>query len=119
MTTPRILVVDDEENIRSAIRKWLVMCGYQVDVAENGAVAVEKCSANAYDVITMDLEMPVMNGRDAIATIKEANPRLPIIVLTGYPHMGNDAVRKSCARVLTKPLRLHELEEQVRSLINV
>ncbi|MCP4640052.1 MAG: response regulator [bacterium] len=110
----RILVVDDEEHIRFALRRWFQNRGFDVDVAEDGAVAVEKCEANDYDVVTMDLEMPRMNGTEAIVAIRQTHPRLPVIVLTGYHRRGESAAEFGATKVLTKPTSLHELESEVR-----
>ena len=110
---PRILVVDDEEQVRKALERWFQICGFEVDMADDGDVAVEKCAATKYDVITMDLEMPHMNGVNAIAAIRSRCPNLPNVALTGYPADSDKARNCGAAKILTKPVRLHELQAEV------
>ncbi|NUM56888.1 MAG: response regulator [Candidatus Hydrogenedentes bacterium] len=116
-TKPRILVVDDEENIRFALNRWFEMSGFEVDTAEDGAVAVEKCRTGRYDVITMDLVMPKMDGPSAIGAIREANPDVPILVLSGFPDRVVDAPALGATKILAKPVLLSELEQEVRALL--
>ena len=115
---PRILIVDDESGIRAALSRWFKIRGFEVEEAENGLEAIEKCLENDYDVVTMDLEMPGMGGLEAIVVIKESYPALPIVVLTGYVRDSEAALNNGAAKVLTKPLRLKELEEEVRELLS-
>lgn len=116
-TKPRILVVDDEANIRYALDRWFAMSGFDVDTAEDGAVAVEKCRASRYDVITMDLVMPKMDGPSAIGAIRELDPDVPILVLSGFPDRAADAPALGATKILAKPLMLSELEQEVRALL--
>lgn len=114
---PRILVVDDEENIRYALKRWFEVCGFDVDLAEDGLSAVRKCAVETYELITMDLEMPRMNGTEAIAEIKLYHPNVPIIVFTGYCENSEDAANCGASKILSKPLSLRKLEEEVRRLL--
>lgn len=118
MKRVKILIVDDEENIRFALKRWFEFHGYDVDVADDGDVAVEKCRANAYDVVTLDIEMPRMDGRTALEGIRRYRPHLPVIVLTGYAEELDGAFSGGVSRVLIKPVSLSVLEHEVRSVIN-
>lgn len=117
-TRPRILIVDDETGIRSALGRWFCIRGFQVDEAADGAEAVQKCRQGVYDVVTMDLEMPRMNGLEAIEAIGTLRPGMPVIILTGF--LQDIEIRPDChaARVLTKPIRLQELEKHVRDVLS-
>jgi len=117
MTKPRILIVDDEENVRKALMRWFEAGGYDVSAAKDGADAVEMCASNDYDVITMDLEMPRMNGREAIAAIREKRPNVPILILTGYLGDPEGMHNYGAAKVLFKPISLRELEAEVRKVV--
>ncbi|MCC6491082.1 MAG: response regulator [Candidatus Hydrogenedentes bacterium] len=117
MHKPRLLVVDDEEHIRFALHRWFEACGFDVDLAEDGDVAVGKCEKTAYDVITMDLVMPRMDGVAAISAIRDLQPQVPILVFTGYHDRVEEALETGATRTLAKPLTLHELEKEVRSLL--
>jgi CheY-like chemotaxis protein len=114
---PRILIVDDEEHIRSTLHRWFYLRGFDADQAQDGAEAVEKCANNEYDVITMDLEMPRMNGAEAIAIIRRTCPGLPIVLLTGYSQDSSEEVFHCVSKVLTKPLSLHQIEAEIRAVL--
>lgn len=116
-TKPKILVVDDEENIRYALDRWFQMSGFDVDTAENGVAAVEMCRATRYDVITMDLVMPKMDGPAAIGAIRQLNPDVPILVLSGFTDRATDAPSLGVTKILAKPMMLSELEQEVRALL--
>ena len=116
---PRILIVDDERSIREALRRWFRIHGFETEEAVDGIEAVEKCAANQYDVITMDLEMPRMGGIEAIEIIRETRPEAPILVLTGYSRVPSSPALKGVAKILAKPIRLTELEREVRKLVQV
>ncbi len=117
MTQPKILIVDDEENVRKALSRWFEASGFEVDVAADGASAVSMCQGNQYNAVTMDYEMPQMNGRDAIRAIKEVQPLLPIIILTGYFDTGMESMEYEACLVLYKPVGMRELEDEVRRLM--
>ncbi len=117
MGKPQLLIVDDENGIRAALDRWFTLRGFQVDQAADGEEALDRCRRKQYDIITMDLEMPRMGGLDAILAIRKFQPRVPIVVLTGYVHDGDTALERGAAKVLTKPLRLRELEEELRGLL--
>ncbi len=117
MDKPRILIVDDEPSIRVALDRWFSLRGFDVEQAEDGQDALDKCRNHRYDVITMDLEMPRMGGLDAIVAIKKYLPDVPIVVLTGFMRDTENALSCGAAVVLTKPLRLRVLEAQVRELL--
>ena len=77
----KILVVDDETNIRKLIAKYASFEGYQVEEASNGEAAVGLCRSGAFDLIVMDIMMPGMDGLTACERIKEFSD-VPIIMLS-------------------------------------
>lgn len=113
----RILIVDDEQSIRDALARWFSLRGFDVTTARDGQEALSLCSDYAFDIITMDLEMPRMSGNEAIARIRETLPDVPIIILTGFPSDADAVLDGGASLVLTKPLRLKELESEVLKLI--
>ena len=84
----RVLVVDDEESIRSLLRMMLTQAGYDVEEAEDGGRAVEVLNSGdnplMLDAIICDIRMPRINGVEAIAYFRAQYPSMPVIVLTGY-----------------------------------
>ncbi len=114
---PSLLVVDDEASIRTALCQWFSLHGFDVDLAEDGQVAVEKCRGREYDAVTMDLDMPNMGGLEAIRVIRTFRAATPIVVLTGCVREADGAFEYGATSILSKPVRLKELEREVQSLI--
>ncbi|PKN06519.1 MAG: hybrid sensor histidine kinase/response regulator, partial [Deltaproteobacteria bacterium HGW-Deltaproteobacteria-7] len=112
----KILLVEDAENNRMLIRSYLKKTPFMIDEAENGQVALAKFQAGVYDVVLMDMQMPVMDGYTATREIRKweeetgAGPT-PVLALTA--HVFKEDVEKSlaagCNAHLTKPIRKDEL----------
>jgi PAS domain S-box-containing protein len=117
----RILVVDDSEENRFLIGEYLKDFGCRLEFAENGQIAVEKICLNAYDLVLMDLRMPVMNGYEATRSIRaweeeQGRALTPVIALTASVLEGElqKAIDAGCTASLRKPIRLRTLLEAVR-----
>jgi len=118
----KILVVDDEEIMRDLLKDYLEMSDYEVDVAENGQLALDMIVAqyesNPYSLVITDINMPVMGGIDLQKNIKNLYPELPVVFMTGY---GVETVRKELeghARgFLGKPFELPELVELLDDIL--
>ncbi|MBK8230239.1 MAG: sigma-54-dependent Fis family transcriptional regulator [Candidatus Eisenbacteria bacterium] len=80
----RILVVDDEESMRRFLSILLEKDGHQVAVASGGEEALGRIQAESFDVLVTDLKMPGMSGLELLAKVREAEPALPVIVLTAF-----------------------------------
>ena len=78
----RLLIVDDEMNIRMLIKKYALFEKYDVEEAENGMEAIEKCRGTDFDLIIMDIMMPELDGFSACREIRKMNPSVPIIMLS-------------------------------------
>lgn len=113
MQSHRLLIVDDDPNVREALSRWFSMRGFQVATAVDGLDALDKCQDVEYDLITLDLEMPRLSGLDAIEPIRELQPGATIVVLTGYAQDSDAALSRGAAKILLKPLRLTQLEEEL------
>ena len=89
MSKGRILIVDDEEVIRKSVRLILTKAGYDVLEAEDGEKAISRLLINdnpfKVGLIICDIEMPKLNGMEAIAYFRQEFPSVPVIVLTGHP----------------------------------
>jgi CheY-like chemotaxis protein len=118
MERPSILIVDDEENVRAALARWFSLRGFDVKEAIDGIDAIVKFGQGEYDVVTLDLEMPRMGGLDALKEIRSLNKTVPILVVTGYTRDAEIALERGAAKVLHKPLHLHELEQEVREAMD-
>lgn len=80
----RILIVEDQGEVREALKDLFVSAGYEVSVAEDGYDAIEKAVSEDYDVITMDVRMPGMNGIRATDLLRERRPSVPVVIISGY-----------------------------------
>ncbi len=84
MAKPRILVIDDEEIVRSSCVRILSTGGYSLDTAENGNEALKKLQGGAFDLVLTDLMMPGTTGIDLLKKIKEEWPDTEVVIITGY-----------------------------------
>lgn len=113
----RILVAEDEQQLSHVLSSAMTASGYQVDVANNGQEAVEQAKENAYDVIILDIMMPVKSGLEALKEIRATGNRTYIMMLTA---MGEEddkvtGIDAGADDYLTKPFSLKELLARLRS----
>lgn len=101
-----ILLAEDGHDNQRVISLLLQRAGLTVDLAENGKIAVDKASAKNYDLILMDMQMPVMGGEDATKTLLQAHYHGPIVALTGSVLKEEQARFRAtgCTDVLAKPI---------------
>ncbi len=101
-----ILIAEDDPTSLKFFNASLAQSGIQILNAENGREAIEKFNNHKIDVVIMDAMMPVMNGFDATAEIKQKFPSVPVLILTAY--VGPDSIRKAvssgCNDYLAKPI---------------
>jgi two-component system alkaline phosphatase synthesis response regulator PhoP len=117
--TSRILLVEDEENLREAIKMNLELDGYEVEVADTGTQALKKTAGQRFNLIILDVMLPEMDGFDVCQKIRITDTDTPVLFLTakdtsqdkvnGFKHGADD--------YLTKPFNLEELLLRVRVLI--
>jgi len=111
----RILVVDDDENIRSILNDILTLDGHQVTEAESGQKAVEYFNSEKFDVVVTDLGMPGMSGWEVAKFVKEKEPTMPIVLISGWGgQIDSEKLKESkIDYMLSKPFNL----EQIRSVL--
>jgi two-component system response regulator HydG len=109
--TARVLVVDDQKNMRTTLALMLKGSGYQVDVAENGVQGRELGGTGAYDVVLTDLRMGESDGIEVLRAIKEAQPLTEVIVMTAYGTIESavEAMRLGAFDYIQKPFSEEEL----------
>jgi PAS domain S-box-containing protein len=107
----RILVVDDGAENRELVKLVLEENGLTVDEAENGQVAVDKAAVTRYDVILMDMSMPVMDGYTATRTLRQKGLKTPIFALTAHAMKGfeKEVLEAGCTGYVTKPIDIDVL----------
>lgn len=118
MTEERVLVVDDEAQIRRALRTALSGHGYRVDVAEDGEAALVELASRVPDVLLLDLVMPGIDGFEVLRQTREWS-KLPIIVLSarGGERDKVRALDLGADDYLTKPFGMQELLARVRAVL--
>jgi PAS domain S-box-containing protein len=116
----RVLVVDDGEENRELVRLVLEESGLRVTQAENGQVGVDKASAEAFDLILMDMQMPVMDGYTATRTLRGRGFKAPIIALTANAMKGFEQtiLEAGCSHYMTKPIDIDLLLSTLAGLLN-
>ena len=115
----RILVVDDDENIRKVLSMNLLQLGYVVDTAATGEEAISKSDANFYNLAIIDIRLPDIEGTKLLTLLRETTPKMMKIILTGYPLLENtlDAINRGVDGYLTKPVSTEKLLRKVAELL--
>jgi DNA-binding response OmpR family regulator len=123
VTTPRarILVIDDEEPIRSAVSRALESEGLDIELAEDGAEGLRRVLADAYDLIILDLLMPDPDGRTVLRQLMRDRPGQAVLVLSCLDDVRSkvDCLDLGARDYLTKPFSLAELLARVRNQLRI
>ena len=129
--SPRILIVDDEPNIRQGLAEALAGQGYEIEQAASGESALERLSLTPFDLVLVDLVMEGMDGIDLLKEVKRQWPETEVVIITahGTVETAVKALKEGAYDYLTKPinvkrfrayvhniLRAQELEEENRQL---
>ena len=121
----RVLIVDDEPSIRTAISKTLSKACYEVVEAGNGAQAITRLNEGdnplMVDAILCDLRMPQINGIEAIAYFRSHYPSIPVVVLTGYPDLGLavSLAQEGVMDYLVKPVGQEALLQVIKKAVDL
>jgi CheY-like chemotaxis protein len=118
MMMKKILVVDDEENIRLLYQEELEEEGYTVEVAAHGQEALEKVNAFQPDLVTLDIRMPGMDGVETLRKIREVQRDLPVILCSAYGEYKQDLTTWASDAYVIKTSDLTELKGTIRTLLS-
>jgi len=115
----RVLIIDDAAENRELLTLVLDDLGISTETAEDGAVGVEKATASHYDVILSDIQMPVMDGYQAVAAMREKGLEQPIIALTANAMKGYEEriLKAGFSHYMTKPIDIDALSKLLAELI--
>jgi len=115
----KIMVVDDEENIRFLYKEELEDEGFVVELAQNGEEALEKFPLFKPDLITLDIKMPGIGGIETLKRIREMERGLPIILCSAYSEYKQDFTTWASDAYVVKCADLTELKSTIRKLLGL
>jgi len=117
----RIIIVDDDENIRKTMKAILEDEGYVVDSAATGNEAIEMTQQTAYNIALLDIRLPDMEGVELLKLIKDNVPKTRKIMVTGYPSMQNaiSALNMNADAYLIKPIDVEKLLNLVKEQLQL
>ena len=115
----KILICDDEENIRNVMKRFLAMEGIESDTAENGLSAERMLRDNAYDALLVDLRMPGLDGLSLIRWMKAEGFRLPVIMISAHGDITDavTALKEGASDYIVKPFDPEELVIKIKNLV--
>ncbi len=116
----RILVVDDDENIRKVVIAILEDEGYAVESVGTAKEAIEKTKRKFYNIALIDIRLPDMEGIELLTKIRETTPRMRKVIVTGYPTLQNavEAVNKGADAYIVKPFDVKKVLKTIEDQLN-
>ena len=117
MRKKRILIVDDEEIIRTLLFEAFKFFDYEIESVENGVEAVKQIAAKTYDLIITDYLMPKMDGLELIRRIKMENPSIPVIVITSIGPE-RELLKSGALACIKKPFKISELQRISQNILD-
>ena len=117
----RILIVDDDDTIRSTMKAILEDEGYEVDLAASGKEGIKKSKETDYNIALLDIRLPDMEGVELLKLMKPAIPRTRRIMVTGYPSTQNaiEALNKNADAYLIKPVDIEKLLNTIKDQLKL
>jgi DNA-binding NtrC family response regulator len=112
----RILIVDDDENIRKVLVTILEEEGYDVEMADSAGKAIEKTKNNVYNLALIDIRLPDMEGIELLTRMKPTIPKMRKIIITGYPTLQNaiEAVNNGADAYIMKPFDMQKVLNTIK-----
>lgn len=119
MSSPTVLVVDDDEDVLASVERGLRLSGFQVLVARDGAVALRSVSEHTPDAIVLDMNMPVLDGAGVVTALRAMGNEVPICVLSARASVDDriSGLESGADDYLVKPFVLAELVARIRALL--
>lgn len=113
---PRILIVDDDENIRTMLSMILEDENYIVESVDTAQKAIEKTDKKFYNVALIDVRLPDMEGIELLTRMKPTTPRTRKIIITGYPTLHNaiEAVNRGADAYIMKPFNMEKVLKTIK-----
>ncbi len=114
-----LLIIEDDDNISTAIAEYFSRAGYTVNAAPDGIAGIETATKNRPDVVVLDLMLPKMDGLAVCKELREKNPQMPILMLTAKDDVVDKVLglEMGADDYITKPFSLRELEARIKSVL--
>jgi len=113
----KVLIVDDEENVREFYKAELIDEGYEVLLASNGKEAIQRIQKDVPDIVVMDIRMPEMDGIEALGRLVARYKDLPVILNTAYSSYRDDFRTWAAEAYVVKSSDLSELKAKIRDIL--
>ncbi len=119
--TAKVLVVDDDDKIRILLLDTLSALGYKTIGAEDGEEALALLEKQKPDVVISDIKMPKLNGLSLLRNIKNKDPKIPVLMITGYnfTYTKDQALDSGADGFLIKPFRIGKIEELMQTVLGI
>jgi len=116
----RILIVDDEKNIRTTLSAYLLSLGYEQEIAVNGQEALDKLKDYKYDLVLLDIKMPVMNGIQILKEMRRLEDKTNVIMITAYGTIENavESMKLGAVDFISKPFTLENLKTMIDAVFS-
>jgi len=113
------LIIDDDEEIRITLSSILENEGYSVEAVENGKKAIRVCEKTPFDVALIDINLPDIKGTELLRILKEKQPKMVRIIITGHPSIENatKSINEKADGYIMKPFNANDLLEMIKKLI--
>jgi len=114
--TTRILIIDDDENIRKVLTTILEDEGYDVESVDTAKKAIERTRRKFYNLALIDIRLPDMEGIELLTKMKNTTPKIRKIIITGYPTLQNavEAVNRGADAYIMKPFDMEKVLEEIK-----
>jgi CheY-like chemotaxis protein len=114
---PRILLVDDNTIVRDMLVDLVGSLGYHADAAVGGEEALDLFDRGRYGVVLTDLVMPGMSGWEVLAALRQRDPHIPVVIVTGSPVVGDPRAAQPGVAVLKKPIDVTALDSMIKQML--
>jgi DNA-binding response OmpR family regulator len=116
----RILIIEDDEEMRSLLKEFLNEEGYETDSVDNGSEAYRRLVRELFDLIITDIRMPGLTGLDILPGVRKLQPEAPIIVITafGSEEVHHKVFERGATAYLEKPIHLENLRDLVQRIVS-
>ncbi len=116
----RILIIEDDEEMRSLLEDFLKGEGYEAESALNGFEGLRKLAQDTFDLVLTDVRMPGLTGLEVLSAIKRVQPEVPVMVITafGSEEIHHRSLERGASGYLEKPIRFLELKALISRLVS-